>query len=109
MRVQGLNGAAAAATSAPARRAGGGTFRVDEDEGSRGTSAAAGLRTIGSLDALLALQSIEDPTERRKRAVKNGRQALDVLDALALNVLGAPKRQDKIVEGEEDLPSAQRP
>ncbi len=55
--------------------------------GQRGTSAAAGLRTIASLDALLALQSIEDPTERRKRAVKNGRQALDVLDALKLSVL----------------------
>ena len=87
MRVQGSNGAAAAATSSPARRAGGGTFRLSEEEGARGTSASAGLRTIGSLDALLALQSVEDPTERRKRAVKNGRQALDVLDALKLSVL----------------------
>ena len=86
MRVQGLNGAAAAATPSGARRAGGGTFRVEE-EGTRGTSASSGLRTIATVDALLALQSVEDPTERRKRAVKNGRQALDVLDALKLSVL----------------------
>ena len=87
MRVQGLNGAAAAVTPSAARRAGGGTFRVSEEEGTRGTSASAGLRTIASVDALLALQSVEDPTERRKRAVKGGRQALDVLDALKLSVL----------------------
>ena len=88
MRVQGLNGAAAAVTPSGARRAGGGTFRVgEEEEGTRGTSASTGLRTIATVDALLALQSVEDPTERRKRAVKNGRQALDVLDALKLSVL----------------------
>ena len=86
MRVQGLNGAAAAVTPSGARRAGGGTFRVEE-EGTRGTSASSGLRSIATVDALLALQSVEDPTERRKRAVKNGRQALDVLDALKLSVL----------------------
>ncbi len=87
MRVQGLNGAAAAATPSAARRAGGGTFSVGEDEGTRSSSATGGLRTISSVDALLALQSIEDPTERRKRAVKNGRNALDMLDALKLSVL----------------------
>jgi hypothetical protein len=87
MRVQGLNGAAAATTPSAARRAGGGTFRVSEDDSSRSTSATGGLRTISSVDALLALQSIEDPTERRKRAVRNGRTALDVLDALKLSVL----------------------
>ena len=88
MRVQGLNGAAAAVTPSATRRVGGGgTFRLGEGESSRGTSSAGGLRSVGSLDALLALQSVEDPTERRKRAVKNGRQALDILDALKLSVL----------------------
>lgn len=87
MRVQGLNGAAAAATSSAARRTGGGSFRVGEEAGTRGSSASTGLRTIASVDALLALQSVEDPTERRKRAVKGGRQALDILDAIKLSVL----------------------
>lgn len=87
MRVQGLNGAAAVATPSATRRAGSGTFRVGEEEGARNTPAAAGLRSVSSLDALLALQGVEDPTERRKRAVRNGRTALDVLDALKISVL----------------------
>ena len=87
MRVQGLNGAAASATPAAARRAGGGTFRVGDEEAARGTSATRGLRSVGSVDVLLALQGVEDPTERRKRAVRNGRTALDVLDALKLSLL----------------------
>jgi hypothetical protein len=87
MRVQGLNGAAAAATPSAARRAGSGTFKLGESESARGAAPASGLRSVSSVDALLALQGVEDPTERRKRAVRNGRNALDVLDALKLKVL----------------------
>jgi hypothetical protein len=39
------------------------------------------------VDALIALQGVEDPTERRKRAVKQGRNALDVLEGLRLGLL----------------------
>ena len=35
----------------------------------------------------MALQGVEDPTERKKRAVAKGRNALDVLDALKLGML----------------------
>ena len=45
------------------------------------------LRTVGGIDALIALQGVEDPVERRRRAVKHGRQALDALDALKLGLL----------------------
>ena len=48
---------------------------------------AASLRAISTLDALIALQGVEDPTERKKRAVAKGRNALDVLDALKLGLL----------------------
>jgi hypothetical protein len=96
MRVQGLNGAAAAATPSAARRVGGGTFRVSEDDSSRSTSGTGGLRTISSVDALLALQSVEDPTERRKRAVRNGRTALDALDALKLSMLDGTMDQSAL-------------
>jgi hypothetical protein len=36
---------------------------------------------------LIALQGIEDPVERRSRAVKHGRRALDALDELKLGIL----------------------
>jgi hypothetical protein len=40
---------------------------------------------------LLALQGQEDPAERRRRAVKRGRVALDALDQLKVEVLaGTP-------------------
>ena len=46
----------------------------------------AALRTVGGIDALIALQGIEDPAERRRKAVKRGR-ALDALDELKLGLL----------------------
>jgi len=45
------------------------------------------LRTLGGIDALIALQGIEDPTERRRHAVRHGRRALDALDELKLALL----------------------
>jgi hypothetical protein len=46
---------------------------------------------VGGIDALLALQGVEgveDPLERRKRAVKRGRLALDALEELKIGLLG---------------------
>jgi hypothetical protein len=41
-----------------------------------------------NIDALLALQGIEeDPVERRRRSVQRGKGALDVLDDLKLGLL----------------------
>ena len=45
------------------------------------------LRTLGGIDALIALQGIENPLERRRRAVKQGARALDALDELKLGLL----------------------
>jgi hypothetical protein len=47
----------------------------------------AAPKPSANIDALLAMQSIEDPLERRKRSVKRGRGALDVLDELKLGLL----------------------
>ena len=87
MRVYGPNGTAIASAPATARRSAGGTFTVSEQETPRNASATSSLRAISTLDALMALQGVEDPTERKKRAVAKGRNALDVLDKLKLAVL----------------------
>jgi hypothetical protein len=87
MRIYGPNGTALAATPSAARRSGGGTFSVSEEEAPRNAGAAAALRSISTVDALLALQGVEDPTERKKRAVARGRNALDVLDKLKVALL----------------------
>lgn len=87
MRVYGPNGTALASAPAASRRVASGTFSLSESEEAPKNAAAGGLRTISSLDALLALQGVEDPTERRKRAVVKGRNALDVLDKLKVSLL----------------------
>jgi hypothetical protein len=51
------------------------------------TRSATAPKAAGNIDALLAMQGIEDPVERRKRSVQRGRGALDVLDDLKIGLL----------------------
>jgi Class II flagellar assembly regulator len=87
MRIYGSNGTALASAPAAARRSAGGSFSVSEQDMPRNFTAAASLRAISTVDALIALQGVDDPTERKKRAVARGRGALDVLDKLKLALL----------------------
>jgi hypothetical protein len=88
MRVNGPNSTAVASAPSTTRRAGSsGGFTLSESNESQTASPAISLRTVGGIDALIALQGIGDPVERRRRAVKHGRRALDALDALKLALL----------------------
>jgi hypothetical protein len=87
MRVFGPNGTAQAPAQATVRRSTPGTFSLADNEPARAPGSAAALRTVGGIDALMALQGLEDPAERRRRAVKHGRKALDALDELKLGLL----------------------
>jgi Class II flagellar assembly regulator len=87
MRVTGPNGTALAQAPAAPRRAGGGSFTLSEASTAQTANPAVALRTVGGIDALIALQGIEDPVERRRRAVKHGRRALDALDELKVGLL----------------------
>ena len=86
MRVNALANTGAARAAPSARRVNSG-FSISEESSASSTGATTGLRTVSSVDALIALQGVEDPTERRKRAVKQGRNALDVLEGLKLGLL----------------------
>jgi hypothetical protein len=88
MRIYGSNGTAALATTTPTRRAPAGGFSVTEDDSARGAASSSPLRTVGGIDALIALQGVEDPTERRRHAVKRGRLALEALDELKIGLIG---------------------
>jgi hypothetical protein len=87
MRVTGPNGTALATAPIAARRAGGGSFALPEAAASQPQPPAVALRTLGGIDALIALQGIEDPIERRRRVVRHGRRALDALDEVKLGLL----------------------
>src|SRR5580704_11890909 len=87
MRVSAPNRTAVAIAPGAARRPSSGTFSLGEADAPQAHSAAVALRTLGGIDALIALQGVEDPVERRRRAVKHGRRALDALDELKLGLL----------------------
>ena len=88
MRIYGPNGTTLGSPAANTRRTSSSSFALPED-----TTAAAENRAVSApkatanIDALLAMQGVEDPTERRKRSVQRGKGALDVLDDLKIGLL----------------------
>jgi hypothetical protein len=88
MRIPASNATAMAAAAPAARRTTASGFTVNEEIAPRSTGSVGGPSMVGGIDALLALQGVEDPLERRKRAVKRGRVALDALDELKIGLLG---------------------
>jgi hypothetical protein len=87
MRIYGPNGAPLGAPAASARRAGSSAFALPDTPAALETRSAGAPKAAGNIDALLAMQGIEDPVERRKRSVARGRGALDVLDDLKIGLL----------------------
>ena len=88
MRISAPNANVAAAGAPAPRRAAPGSFKLNEGEAARPSGSSVGLRSVGGIDALMALQGLEDPTERRKQAVRRGRVALDALEELKVGLLG---------------------
>jgi Class II flagellar assembly regulator len=88
MRILGPNGTTLGSPAGNARRTSSSNFSLPDTASSTEARAAVAPKASTGIDALLALQGIEDdPTERRKRSVQRGRQALDVLDDLKIGLL----------------------
>jgi hypothetical protein len=85
-KIGGATRIGAGAPSAPAS----GRFAVSGAGPARESPAAArtaGVSGVASLDALLALQELEGPVERRRRAVGRASRILDVLEDMKLALL----------------------
>ena len=87
MRIYGPNGTTLGISAGNAKRTSSTGFALPDAATTTETRSAAPPKAAGNIDALLALQGVEDPTERRKRSVQRGRGALDVLDDLKLGLL----------------------
>ena len=90
MRIYGPNGTTIGTTGANAKRTSSTGFSLLPDAAATPESRSVGAapRAAGNIDALLALQGVEeDLVERRKRSVQRGKGALDVLDALKIGLL----------------------
>ncbi len=87
MRISGPNGTTLGSPTSGIRRTGSGGFSLPDAASASEARAALAPKAAAGIDALLALQGIEDPVERRKRSVQRGKRALDVLDALKIGLL----------------------
>ena len=87
MRIYGPNGTTLGTPAAGTKRTGGSGFSLPDAAATTDTRPAVAPRAATSLDALLAMQGVDDATERRKKSVARGRGALDVLDELKIAML----------------------
>lgn len=87
MRIYGPNGTTTNTPASNVRRTSSGGFSLPEAPATPESRSVSAPRAPGNIDALLALQGVEDPMERRKRSVQRGRGALDVLDDLKIGLL----------------------
>lgn len=88
MRIYGPNGTTLGTPAGNARRTPSTGFSLPDATAAPEMRSAAPPKAAANIDALLALQGVEeDPVERRKRSVAKGRGALDVLDDLKIGLL----------------------
>jgi hypothetical protein len=87
MRIYGPNGTTIGSSTGNAKRTSSTGFSLPDAAAAPETRAVVAPKAAGNIDALMALQGIEDPAERRKRSVQRGRGALDVLDDLKIGLL----------------------
>lgn len=88
--------------------ASGGSFVPDTGADSPQTAATTSSGSIQGIDALLALQEVDDVTERRSRATRRGHAMLDSLEELKADLLTGSVSEDRLhqlakeLEGKED-------
>ena len=88
MRIYGPNGTTIGSPAGNTKRTSSTGFALPDAASAPETRAAVAPKAAANIDALLALQGIEeDPAERRKRSVQRGKGALDVLDDLKIGLL----------------------
>jgi hypothetical protein len=90
MKVTGPGGIGSSSGARPARGAGGDGFRIVTPEAAGGpsqVSSAAATQGVMGVEALLALQDVGSPLERKRRAVRRAGRILDTLDALKIALL----------------------
>lgn len=88
MRITGSTAAGLGTMAQSVRRGPSGPFVLpQEEEATPRAAGAGGAAPLAGIETLLALQGVEDPTERRRRAVSRGRRVLDVLEEIRIALL----------------------
>jgi hypothetical protein len=87
MKVTGPSGVGSAQGPRPARGGGGEGFHIVAPHAAIGASQTSSVSSIVGVEALLALQDVGTPTERKRRAVGRAGRILDVLDEIKVALL----------------------
>ncbi|HEY0436769.1 MAG TPA: flagellar assembly protein FliX, partial [Phenylobacterium sp.] len=90
MKVTGPGGIGASSGARPARGAGGDGFRLAMPHAASAPSqnaSVSGPRSVMGVDALVALQDVGGPLERKRRAVGRASRMLDALDDIKAGLL----------------------
>jgi hypothetical protein len=108
MKVIGTNGVGPASGPRQARPGGGSGFRLPSAEAASGPASAGSVTAMSGvmgMDALLALQEVGNPLERKRRAVSRAGRILDVLDDLKIALIDGtitPGEMDRLARAVRD-------
>jgi hypothetical protein len=90
-RVGNVGGRPSAGRSQP-----GGVFELGQGTETPQSRQVANVAASTSLDALLALQAVEDPLLKKRKTVRRGTQLLDALDALKTDLLAGQMSEGRL-------------
>ena len=98
MKVNSSTSVGSTGSARQAARPAGGFAVADAQPSFEAAPAArtAGASPVSSIDALLALQSVGTPLERRRRAVGRAGRILDLLDEMKVSLLGGGLSPDSL-------------
>lgn len=99
MKVSGTSGVGSTGGPGKAKAAGGEGFQIAQAPAAAGAAQvarASGVSGVMSVDALLALQDIGGPLERKRRAVGRAGRILDVLEDVKIGLLSGELSADDL-------------
>lgn len=116
MKVVGPNGVSTPASTRPTRSASGFSLgQTATASAPAATTASAATGGVSDVSALMALQGVEGPLEKRRRAIRRGSGLLDRLDEIklallngdadegALDRLARSLREERAADDDKDL------
>ena len=87
MRITGPNRLGRVAAGGSSRRRGKGEFSLDASDEARPMAAATAGQSVQGIEALLALQAVEEDAGGRRAMLRHGHDMLDELEGLRLDLL----------------------
>lgn len=95
MRIEGSN-RLGNVTGRSSTHSASGTFSIGSDAVPAQARPVANLAPTASIDALLALQAVEDPLSRRRKLVRRGNQLIDSLEGLRTDLLAGKLSEGRL-------------